>query len=325
MEDTTIHIADPPTLQINDESTPHALAQTPPRKARWRFTPPPSPKANKIKDDSPEYSYSDVAAAIREAYITEEENASSICDILATYCRGQKILFTEAKTHCEQRLNLFMLPSIFVSVASTIVNLALKDTQSGELISACLSGFVAFILALINHMKLDGRAEAHRTSAYKFDKLESLIEFKSGKMLFDGTAHAGLGKFIEDVESNVREIRETNQYVLPESIRRAFPKLTNGNVFARVKQIGNREAKLYEDLKILLNRIKKHKEMLVTTEDPTLTHQLELLESERTQLIKKILDMQTEFSAIDLEFEEELKIYMNRCTRWFDPVAFMKV
>lgn len=284
------------------------------------------PSVNNPSED-PDYTYKDIESAIIEAYLPTGENRSSICDILATYCRGQKILYTEAKTHCEQRLNFFMLPSILVSVSSSIVNLALKDSANGELISACMSGFVAFILALINHMKLDGRAEAHRTSAHKFDKLQSRIEFNSGKNLFDAKAHEGFGKFLETIETEVQEIRETNNYVLPESIRRAFPKLYGLNVFARVKQIGNNESMIYEDLKDIMNTLKHKKHVLATLGgvDAALSKDIEDLDKKRNVYIKHILAMQNQYIQMEQEYKDEIDAYMNRCTRWLDPVAFMKV
>jgi len=70
-----------------------------------------------------------------------------------------------------------MLPAIFFTVVCTISNLLLKDFNFGPLISSILNGLVTFILSIISYLKLDARSEAHRTSAYKFDKLISYVEF----------------------------------------------------------------------------------------------------------------------------------------------------
>tara|TARA_B100001057_G_scaffold338216_1_gene338995 strand:- start:505 stop:1458 length:954 start_codon:yes stop_codon:yes gene_type:complete len=46
-----------------------------------------------------------------------------------------------------------------------------------------LSAFVAFLLAIVNYLKLDASAEAHKTSAHQYDKLQSYVEFQSGNVL----------------------------------------------------------------------------------------------------------------------------------------------
>ena len=187
------------------------------------------------------YTYKQIETKFQKNYIDRETNNSTICDIIAMYLKGQKILYTEAKTVCEQRLNYLMLPAIFITAVCTILSLVIKDYQHGPTIVSSLNGFTAFILSLINYLKLDAKAEAHRTSAYKFDKLQSTMEFNSGRILFDEKASKELIQMIQNVETNVKEIKETNQFILPEKIRYTYPNLYNMNVFAEVKKIGNKE------------------------------------------------------------------------------------
>ena len=54
------------------------------------------------------FTYKDVDNTLKEAYNYENTNNSMICDIIAVYVKGQKILFTEGKTLCEMRLNYVM-------------------------------------------------------------------------------------------------------------------------------------------------------------------------------------------------------------------------
>ena len=91
----------------------------------------------------------------------------------------------ECKYYCEKRLNLLMLPSIFLSATAAVIVSPLEawnQTASIYIISA-INGFIAFILAVINFLKLDAAAEANKISAHQYDKLQSSVEFKSGKML----------------------------------------------------------------------------------------------------------------------------------------------
>lgn len=199
-------------------------------------------------------SYKTVDMVLRNIYGTKESYGSTALDILAVYLRGQKILYTEAKTSCENRLNTIMLPAILVSAITTVLSLALKDINQGPLILASLNAFSSFLLALISYFKLDARSEAHKTAAYKFDKLQSKCEFSSGKLLFFSTEEDDVRKIIEQVETQVEEIKETNQFVLPEFIRFSFPKLYTTNIFTKVKIIMNQEITLINTIKKYMNR-----------------------------------------------------------------------
>ena len=51
------------------------------------------------------------------------------------------------------------------------------------IIVSSLNGFIAFLLAIINYLKLDASSEAHKISAYQYSKLKNYIEFSSGEIL----------------------------------------------------------------------------------------------------------------------------------------------
>ncbi len=48
-----------------------------------------------------------------------------------------------------------------------------------------LNGIITFLLAIINYLKLDANAEAHKISAYQYSKLKAQIEFSSGEVLLN--------------------------------------------------------------------------------------------------------------------------------------------
>jgi len=280
--------------------------------------PPESDKSNalNIREDSTQtlqkiYTYEEVEDLLSSTYDTRETNNSTICDIIAIYLKGQKILYTEAKTICEQRLTFLMLPAIFLTVLCSIVILLLKDYEYGTLITSTLNGLIAFILAVVNYLKLDARAEAHRTSAYKFDKLQSYVEFNSGKMLFIVGESRNLGKIILDTENNVREIKETNQFVLPEKVRYNFPNLCGINIFAEVKRRQHKEMRMINDLTIVMNKISYlQTEFLLTGKGDD--DEIKRLLDKQVELHSIFVQMKDELLNIDEEFEKEMKKYRER-------------
>jgi len=251
--------------------------------------------------------YSQVDAMLKDAFNYKESNNSMICDIIAMYLKGQKILYTEAKTLCEQRLNMLMLPTICITAICTVISLVLKDWQYGSAVVSSLNGLNFFFLTLINYLKLDAKAEAHRVAAYKFDKLQSKLEFNSGKILFVVGESKVLPQLINESEKDVREIKETNQFILPESIRYNYPRLNNINVFAEVKKIQSKETILINQLTDTLNQYVAVKLKLQERETDEGLKKLEELDELKRALTNRIINIKNEYLDIDGQFEKEMK------------------
>jgi hypothetical protein len=263
---------------------------------------PPAPPTQQQQPQKPgtltKYKFKDVDDMLRYNFNYKETNNSTICDIIAVYLKGQKILHTEAKTYCEQKLNYLMMPSIILTAAGSVISLALKDYSFGATIVSCLNAGITFILGIITYLKLDAKAEAHRTSAYKFDKLQSYIEFNSGKILFISGESEKLGDVILETEKNVSEIKESNQFVLPEYIRHRYPVLCNTNIFAKVKEIQTHEMRVVNELKDVYN------DMIALQSKPggTDTEEYKALDTLQRQKVDAVIAVKNEYLRIDKEY-----------------------
>ena len=254
-------------------------------------------------------SYRTVDAIMRQTYNDPNTVRSTALDILAMYLKAQKILYTESKTFCERRLNALMVPAILVSAVCSIVSLQLKEYEHGAVIVSVLNGFNSLLLALVSYLKLDAKAEAHRVSAYKYDKLQSFCEFKSGKILFLNDDKDDVTAIIDQIDTQVREIKETNQFIMPERVRHNFRKTFGANVFARVKEIQVREVILVNHLKATINELLAH----LATPDHNTEVALDL-ETQQNAIIDEIIQLRNSYLAIDAVFEREIEQYI-RLTR----------
>ena len=128
-------------------------------------------------------SYQDVERDIDSLYLDHSEKWSASFDILATYLKGQKIIYMESKYFCEERLNYLMMPSILLSTIATVASNSFSNYHWGPIAISAINGMIAFLLALVNYFKLDAASEAHKISSHQYDKLQSSIEFTSGSIL----------------------------------------------------------------------------------------------------------------------------------------------
>lgn len=286
---------------------------------------PPGSVASSVCSD---YKFSEVDKIIDSTYKYTESNNSLICDVIAMYLKGQRILYTEAKTHCEQRLHYLMIPTIVITAVCTVISTVLRDTVFGPTLVSSLNGFNFFLLALINYLKLDARAEAHRVSAYKFDKILSYVEFNSGRILFETEASGELGEIIKKVQNDVSEVKETNQFILPEPIRYRYPNLYRTNVFIEVKRIQNEEIVAVNQLKDIWNEELAIKRLVRATD----AHQRTMLETRLVDVltrkrakIEEIVAIQGKYLDIDGSFEKEMKAYRDVISRRCDPCNWLKM
>ena len=156
--------------------------------------------------------YKDVEYKIDRAYFDINHKYSSALDILASYLKGQKIIYMESKFYCETHLNCYMMPAILFSTVATVLSSFVDQYAWGSLFIASLNGIIAFLLAVVNYLKLDAASEAHKISSHQYDKLQSTVEFTSGSVL--------LFRYndLQKMEYQLDQINNTNMKKPPNSL-----------------------------------------------------------------------------------------------------------
>ena len=137
--------------------------------------------------------FTDVQKTINEHFEQDiVHRYSSAMDILASYLKGQKIIYMESRLYCVRILNVLMFTSIALTCMVSVGQERLSTLSNNDnfsdinwisFILACINGFVVFLLAIISYLKLDAVSEAHKISSHQYDKLQSFVEFQSGQIL----------------------------------------------------------------------------------------------------------------------------------------------
>ena len=104
--------------------------------------------------------YKQIERCVDELYYTNQEYYSSAMDIVASYLKGQKLIYMASKSYCESKLNWLMTPAIFLSSAAAVIASVSQNNWWELLLLACINATISFLLAIINYKKLDAKSDA---------------------------------------------------------------------------------------------------------------------------------------------------------------------
>jgi len=286
------------------------------------------------KDKPLEYkSIYDIKHLMNNKFGYKEGELSTAIDMIALYLKGQKLLYLEAKSYCEFYLNRLMMPCILLSCVCSVVSGIFNEIPLAGKVIAGATALNAFIMSIISYYKLDAKAEAHKMTAYSFDQLISECEFTSGKILLSSSKRVSnvneeeeedknkedknkkedknieiydigyIQKCINDIEKRVKDIKEKNQFMIPNTIRNRYSEIYNVNIFMKIKVFYIRELMILNDLKVAYNDCRDVENKIIKTKkdyrSKELYEEYKKKYNEKEEYFKKILGYRTEINEIE--------------------------
>ena len=250
----------------------------------------------------------------------EESHANkyaSEIDILTTYIKGQKHLFIQSKYLTQWKLNCLMFPCLFITAAITIVAPFIECQHWSPGLISGLNACIALFLSLISYLKLESSTEIYLFMANHYDKIETILNMTNSKLVIldnDMEKKQLVLRKIGEVESKIKELKESYTLLIPEDVKRLFPTICHINIFLFIRKMEMHKKHLIHQFRDVKNEIRyilyrwKKKSSLDDLDTVKEKHRLSYLYTVKTNLKTEIVNYRNAYSNMEEVITNEIKM-----------------
>jgi hypothetical protein len=203
------------------------------------------------------YTFDEICNSL-EFYYNDTNKYSSEMDVLITFIRGQKHLYTQATNLTNFKLYSMYITALFLTSLVTVMTPFIQTYKWNYIAISTLNATATALISLINYFKLESSASKYTFMANQYESFENSLELSNNKLDFIDIEADKTGLVvnkIKETEFKINEIRELNQTLIPAELKIVFPVITHINIFSFIKKIQDHKRILIIKFKDVKNEI----------------------------------------------------------------------
>jgi hypothetical protein len=264
--------------------------------------------------------YQDVVKSLTKYYEYDNKYTSKL-DILITYMRGQKNIYSQSKNITHLKLYLLMIPTLILSALVSIMAPMIIDYKWGGGFISGINVVITSFITMMNYFKLESTSEMFLQLTNQYDKLEVSLEMANNKLIFleeeDDKNELVLRK-LNDIELKLNELKEVYNLLIPNEIIPFFPIICNINIFSMIKYMEKHKKQLIykfmdvkNEIRYILHKWKRHSREIEYSEQSIEKrkerNRLLFLYDIKEKIKTELNDCKNVYTQIDVMFSREIK------------------
>lgn len=185
----------------------------------------------------------------------KQDKLFSQFDVLITYVKGQKHIYSQSFYITQQKVHLLVFPSLFITSAVMVIAPIIQHyTWSGYLLTG-LNALLTLFISILNFWNLQYTMTQYNSFATHFDRLEtSLVMTRNQIYLITDVKEQTeiiLDK-IRETENRMMEMKESTSILIPTEIKSQTPFISNFDIFAFIHKLEQNNKTMiihYKDIK----------------------------------------------------------------------------
>ena len=185
----------------------------------------------------------------------KQDKLFSELDVLITYIKGQKHIYSQSFYITQQKVNLLIFPSLFITSSIMVVApIIQKYNWSGYLLTG-LNALLTLFISILNFWNLQYTMTQYSDFATHFDRLEtSLVMTRNQIYLLDDINNKTeiIIDKMRETENRMMEMKDSISILIPTEIKSQTPIISNFDIFAFIHKMEQKNKTMiihYKDIK----------------------------------------------------------------------------
>jgi len=202
----------------------------------------------------------DIKNYVKKYYATSNgDDFTNELDILTTFVRGQRNLYSQCKLITLHKLYLLVFPALIIAAGITSISPFIEcDSQINSNIITGLNGLVTLFISMVGFLNLESLHEKFLILTSLFENIETNLELTSTKFMMlkkeSDISDLIINKFNE-VEDKLSEYKLITQITILPEMKLLFPIISHINIFSFIKKTELMKKGLIEKLRDVKNEI----------------------------------------------------------------------